>query len=107
MQRHGLFGDARGVFQKVQLIDKLVPFQLMLATEGIWKRTLLDFPVSKAIGSEARAGGVAGLVDHAPQRGGKNLMISRENEGRLCKRDARIAPQLLVDRIEQRQIPIY
>src|SRR5882762_7757812 len=63
VQSDGLFGDARGVFQKLQFVHQLVAFQLMLSAEGVRIGTLLNLAVTKAERGETGATCVTRLID--------------------------------------------
>src|SRR5678815_2271960 len=64
VQRDGLFGDTRGVFQKLQFVYQLVAFQLMLTAEGIRVRALLNLALTKAERSKTGATGVTLSLIH-------------------------------------------
>ena len=55
VQRHGLFGDARRVFEQAQFVHQFVALQLILAAEGVGVGALLDLAVLVAEGGEAGA----------------------------------------------------
>src|SRR5579883_1748702 len=65
MERDGLFGDPRRVFQEAQFVYQFVSLQLVLPAEGIGVRPLLNFTVLVTQGRKSGAGRVAGLVDEA------------------------------------------
>src|ERR1022692_1971644 len=81
VQRHGFFGDARGVPDQVPLVDQLVALKLMLPAEGIRIRALLDLAVFVGQRRVADAAEVAGLIDQAAERGGEDLAAALEAHG--------------------------
>ena len=107
MQSDGLLGDARGVFQKLQFIDQLVAFQLMLSTEGVRIGAFLNLAVTKAERGETGATCIACLIDETADRGNKDLAVTREHQRRLRERDARVPSQFCIDGEQQRQVAIH
>src|SRR5271157_1320559 len=94
VQRHGFFGDARGMAQQVELSHQLVAFQLVLAADGVGERALLDFAVLVAESGEARAAGGAGLIDQAAESGSEDLPLPYKAHGGFRQADGGIAAQL-------------
>ena len=97
MQRHGLFGDARGVLQQAQLVHQFVAFQLELAAEGIGEGALLKIAVLVAGGRETRAREAARLIDYAAESRDEDLAALLELHGSFGQVDARVAAQFGVD----------
>src|ERR1700685_1243667 len=65
VQRYGLFGDARRMLAKINLVDELITLELVLAAEGVGIRALLDLVVLETVGLESGATGGARLIDDA------------------------------------------
>ena len=97
MQRHSLLRHTRGMIQQSQLVNQLVALQLMLPTERIRIRALLDFFPTETVNIESGAARSACLIDHASERGSENLPLAVKDHRSLRQRDAGIAPQLSVD----------
>src|SRR5271170_6148139 len=92
VQRHGLFGDARGVPWQIQFMNQLIALELVLAAEGVGIRTLLDLVALEAVGFESGAAGGAGLIDDAADGRDEDLPAAMEDHGCLRKRDSGPAP---------------
>src|ERR1035438_2738319 len=107
MQRHGLFRDAWRMVQQSQLMNQLVALQLMLPTERIRIRALLDFVPTETVNIESGAARGARLIDHASERGSENLPFPVKDHGGLRQRDAGIAPQFSVDAKQQRELFVH
>ena len=63
VQGHRFFADAPGVFDKLELMDQLVPFVLPLSAVRSGVGALLDIVSCERVGRVTRAGRVLGLVD--------------------------------------------
>ena len=74
---------------RLQLVDQLVAFELILAAEGIRVGALLNLAVLVAERGDARAGEVAGLIDDAADGGNEDLARAGEMHLRLGKANAR------------------
>jgi len=103
-QRNGFFAHAAGVFQKLQFLDELVAFGLVLATEGIWVGTLLNLVSGERVCGTTRAGGELRLVNPRALGGDEPLLDPIEVHVRLGKRDTGNAVQFVVDPQQQREI---
>src|SRR5580698_1008686 len=107
MQGHGLFGDARCVIRQSQLMNQLIALQLMLPAKRIRIGALLDFSSTEAMGFESGAAGGTSLVDDTAERGNENLPFPVKSHCRLSQRYAGIAPELIVDSKQQRELLLH
>src|SRR5579871_4197415 len=94
----GFLGNARGVFQELQLVDELIPFQLILAAEGVGVGAPLDFAILVAERGKTGAGRVARLIDEAAEGGSEDLAAAFEVHGGFRQADGGVAAQFGIDR---------
>src|ERR1039458_1374419 len=107
MQRHSLLRHTWGMIQQSQLMNQLVPLQLMLPAERIRIRSLLDLVPTETVNIEPGAARGARLIDHASERGRENLPLAVKDHRGLRQRNTGLAPEFSVDTKQQCELFVH